>query len=245
LTTYPIIGSPGVFGDYKCPDGSNYTAFGCDPAFVEPAYNTTLWPASPGNDPYNPEGVRHMELIGAVKDHLFAAFQTNPYTVPEGVNGFPVVFQANDYDLEDNQGSISFHVEVCNPPEELWCYLFDFTTSDYAGIWSLTRGNYQAGFGYTHAVSDYGAIEIPFPTGATQIDRVVDAAGSAQDFAIYVDGSAIQNGNTGGTGVFPYSADLSGGSTIVLTVGGVGSGANRSVIFRGTGTNPFGTSNCT
>ena len=89
----------GPFGAaWSCPNGSVYALGGCGAA------NGTV-----GTDPL--PTVDHMRLIVKIGADYYDAYNTT-ITVPAGVSGAPVVFQANDDALSNNLGSISFCANV-------------------------------------------------------------------------------------------------------------------------------------
>lgn len=85
---------------WSCPDGRQYFLGIC--GTQQPAQET---------DPL--QTVNHMRLIAEVDGVFYDAYNTT-ITVPAGTEDTQLYFQANDGSLEGNQGSVSFHVKVCN-----------------------------------------------------------------------------------------------------------------------------------
>jgi len=63
-----------------------------------------------GGDPL--QSVDHMRLIMSVDGTWYDAYNTL-IAIPGGVSDGQVYFQANDSDLADNSGTVSFHVKLC------------------------------------------------------------------------------------------------------------------------------------
>lgn len=92
--------SDGTINPWHCPDGNNYLLGICVPATA----------GFDGSDPV--ATAHHMELVALTDTQGYPAFNTSIGIV--GTTGqVPLTFQANDSTLEDNAGSISFHVKVC------------------------------------------------------------------------------------------------------------------------------------
>lgn len=101
---------------WNCGDGTPYSLGTC-----------TGSTHTDSGDPLNTEP--HMSLIGnlpAAATPYFPMYNTL-YTVPGGITPSDFWLQANDGTLSDNQGSLTFHVEVCTGQ---WTHVFDFLTAD-------------------------------------------------------------------------------------------------------------------
>lgn len=91
----------GGVNPWHCPDGNNYVLGACAPATR----------ALDGTDPCT--SAYHMELIASFGGSCQAA--DNQVVLVSGLSGTDeMTFQANDSDLSDNAGSISFHVKICS-----------------------------------------------------------------------------------------------------------------------------------
>lgn len=101
---------------WNCGDGTPYSLGTC-----------TGSTHTDSGDPLSTEP--HMLLIGnlpAASAPYFPMYNTL-YTVPAGITPSDFWLQANDGTLSDNQGSLTFHVEVCTGQ---WTHVFDFLTAD-------------------------------------------------------------------------------------------------------------------
>lgn len=101
---------------WYCPSGETYTLGGCAPGTG----------ATDAGDPLNT--VNHMRLVGNYGSTWFDAYNTT-YVVPSSVGTQETLFlQANDSDISNNLGSITFHVSICNGQ---WVHYFDFRTGQH------------------------------------------------------------------------------------------------------------------
>lgn len=209
----------------------------------------------------------HMQLIGQIGSTFFPATD-GPYTVPGGTGSQTLIFQANDGTLSDNRGSMSFKVCVQSgetPPEGEWCYIYDFTLSDYD--WEIyapsgnARGKYVSGQGFTHADSSLNGyiqlnsaafdtstvtsvelnISTPLAGPVHTIEVIMPdrfgtnynlSSDTATDFIIPID-PPIDT-----TGMF-INVDSDDADDTDFPVGYL-----TRITLRGTGANPFGSSNC-
>lgn len=227
---------------WYCPDGRDYLLGLC----VGGLRHET-------GDPLNP-GAYHMALIGLFDTTYFDPL-TAVYTVPNGTAETELFIQANDGTLSDNMGEVTFDVEVCTGT---WCYRFDFTTGQDGWTipsFSSPHAVYSAGNGFEHNAAVCRAritIDRAF-TSAALLSIEVIRTGGTSNIGVWIQGTDGTNlGNTG------YGAPLD--STISLNVtranlridvrgtgdcnGTTVEGYITTVILRGTGTNPFGASNC-
>jgi len=97
------IGGSGAWNDgtlgWNCVNGFTYALGLCASA------------ESPeGSDPL--QTANHMRLIVNIDGEWFDAYN-QLIAVPGGVSDGQVYFQANDSDLTDNSGTVSFHVKIC------------------------------------------------------------------------------------------------------------------------------------
>jgi len=88
---------------YYCADGGQYLGGFCTGIY--------------SNDPDDPmPTANHMSIIANVADvGQYLAPMGSQRTIPIGVSGGQVFFQANDETLGDNLGGVFFHVKVCKP----------------------------------------------------------------------------------------------------------------------------------
>jgi hypothetical protein len=133
-------------GGWFCPNGQAYAlglCFGPGATF--------------GTDPA--PTVNRMRLIAHYNTEYLDAYNAT-ITIPVGVTDTNLEFQANDDDLTDNGGSISFHVDVCNSAVATWEHLFDFTTGEH-GFAQMSVGYnaaYSAGVGYVTGAAPAGVV---------------------------------------------------------------------------------------
>jgi hypothetical protein len=129
--TITVSNAKGAWNDgghyqWTCPDGSRYILGSCGAA----------------GDPLSGDpvpSVPHMRLVGQFGTVWNDGIGT--YTIPVGSTNLAVVFQANDSDLSNNLGSISFDVQYCakaNP--KTWEHTFDFTTGGASGWVDVPSG---------------------------------------------------------------------------------------------------------
>lgn len=98
------------------------------------------------NNPYQPtdpyQAGNHMQIIGAYNTTTPVYFDplTSLYTIPSGVSNEQAWIQLNDGPLADNQGVITFDVEICSHvASDPLCHHIDFRLTDggflsYAGL---------------------------------------------------------------------------------------------------------------
>lgn len=130
---------------WYCPSGETYTLGGCGSGTG----------ATDSGDPLNT--VNHMRLVGYYGSTWIDLFNTT-YLVPSSVTTDQQLYlQANDSDISNNLGSVTFHITICHAT---WEHVWDFTVSD--GGWSaftspITRAAYVAGRGWhrAHETDDY------------------------------------------------------------------------------------------
>jgi len=211
---------------------------------------------SPG-DPLNT--LAHMRLIGYLPDEAapyFDMFNT-AYTVVNGPQD--LILQANDAPLDDNDGSITFTVEIC---KGLWCIGYDFTASDQS--WFLAAhagepgclGSYHAGVGWVGDCQPGGTfqrISIGYGldltgTTVTQMDIDIDLPSSVSTSSLYVRifGTVVRDvGSYGALPAGPQTITITG---LALTADDIqwvtvdtGAGVPATITairFRGTGIRP-------
>lgn len=138
-----------------CGDGGGYVVGGC---------------TAPGtHEVGDPSAVAyHMSIIAYI-DGVY--YPTNaPIIIPPDVVDAEVTFQVNDGSLNDNNGSLSFCVEVANQNQELNSHVFDFTISEQGfqdAAVGVYNGVYVPGVGWTNpAVSNLSIVRY-MPLGLT------------------------------------------------------------------------------
>jgi len=141
--TLLVSGQMGVSYDgdfllWYCPDGSQFFAGVCTGL-------TTLQ----GGDPL--PTVPHMKLVAKIGS-TFYDVEPGTFTIPAGHASDPVTFQVNDDSLDDDAGSLSFDVQVCNNQAGTWVHTFDFSVDtqgwapydtgagNFFGTWSAGLG---------------------------------------------------------------------------------------------------------
>jgi len=120
-----------------------------------------------GGDPSG--SLYHMAIIGKIQAGTPVYFDATggTYTVPGGTGQQSVSFQANDSDISNNSGQVSFHVKVCNETVVEWTHVFDFTIDDRGWIGRSPYSSYAAGVGWEDAS---GALYVQTPTFGASYD---------------------------------------------------------------------------
>jgi len=193
----------------------------------------------------------HMRLIGNAGG-WFDAYNTS-YTIPNGTGSVDLFFQANDSDLSDNLGSIEFDVTICN--YSAWCYSFDFTTGDHGWINQFTNsGEYISGQGFRMYYDGSNAQSCVYRPMTSTVLTGFKTYWSA--LTGYPDQYNRYRAGNGGVVIdsnwlagSPHSWTGLQGSTTEANLINVSHSAHYSVLvtkieLRGTGVNPFGSSNC-
>jgi len=157
---------------WSCPEGTVYTLGNCG------ANNGTH-----SGDPI--DTINHMRLIAEVGTTFVDAYNTS-YTIPTGTGPVDVVFQVNDTELSDNNGSYDFELTVCN---NTFVHVFDFSVNDGGFIVRTEFGGAEyipgvewrsvvlSGFsGTTVAIQK----DVTFPSGTvmTKIEAIWGSEGS-------------------------------------------------------------------
>jgi hypothetical protein len=203
--------------------------------------------------------VNHMSLIGLIDLTVFELSATE-YVVPDGIPLSPLYLQANDANLTDNQGQITFDIEVCRSSG--WCFEWNLGDSGAQAEWpiqtcgsSLILGEYTSeGFVSTdHSTYSTGENGRLMPAGLLwdKIEFDVSYAGT---------GTAHLGVQTGGCGTYTTLDVAPGDSTIHTGASGLDTeqilylnpytdvGFEPITIHRvrifGQDANPFGESNC-
>jgi len=233
---------------WRCPDGFVYILGACGGA-------TT----TESGDPINT--APHMSLLLKLltTTPAYAEALTGIYTVPGGVVNKNLSFQANDDNLADNAGSISFHVKVCNNETPLaWCQTFDLTAASLPTGFHLDFGTHVTGTGIVSAAVG-GAQAIVAGLSFTATDLITaevetcfsttptgGGAGSADAIRLsgsvlhWIDLGDVYSGCVNHTWAGALHAD-----EIYMNPSGTGATITITTIkLTGTGTSPFGADNC-
>lgn len=123
---------------WYCPSGETYTLGGC-------AGGTG---ATDSGDPL--PTVDHMRLVANYNDVWFDAYNQE-YDVPDGVEETQLILQANDSEINNNLGSVTFHITICkNVLTYSWRIVMDFTlSSHHVFVYPSGFGYYATGVGFT------------------------------------------------------------------------------------------------
>lgn len=180
------------FTGWYCPDGLKFFA-DCVPG------SSVL----NGGDPL--PGSPYMQIVGVLNGTTYF----NPfvvYTIPGGVVGGRVEFQANRPALTSAWGDITFDAKICNnatPPVANWCRFYDFTADAYA---LLVGGDfsYVGATGYeTTPDATFHTLTMLFGATLTITDWTViqDNVGSNSNplGLWHTDGSVVDPGLSGST----------------------------------------------
>jgi len=232
-----------VLNSWHCPDGRTYGLGVC-----ADVYNDE------GTDPLTT--AHHMVIVGnlpAATVHWFDLI-TGPYTVPSGELLQDLFLQANDASLSDNQGSATFHVQIC---KGTWIADYDFLADDGGFVTRAAHSTWAAGQGWARSSSDGGNFLLK------HLNTTAFTLKSA--YADYVTNAAHQGYQATGLGWNgPTYYQLEAPGTVAQSPGGriswtgslSGSGHTDAAIdvvsdpaasvsrwthahFEGTGTNPF------
>jgi hypothetical protein len=240
---------------WRCGDGSRYVLGQCGGAT-----------AIVGTDPLPTEP--HMEIMAETDSTTpeLHGLETQPWTIGADAEHSLLTFHANDSDLSDNSGSVSFHVKVCHPAGEGWCYDFDFLTGDQnwaADPTWLDTSLWTSGEGWSATYSGSGpgddGISIISPVFATrqltsisiEFDSLWEGGTNPMCIARQAsDLTLINNSGEVGVSVVVFSLGTTASSQINVVVdpfiGGKEAMTQKITRIRleGLGTNPFGSDNC-
>jgi len=133
--------------------------------------------------------------------------------------------------------------------EPAWCYEFDFTLSD--GGWSALYGTWVASSGWQGTTAGSGVSIIVdkavSSTEFTHVEMDVVASGTC-NISVTISGAQANNEVGVATGTYSWDGSITGTALELNPSSGAAQGANVTmsrILFRGTGTNPFGSDNCT
>lgn len=233
---------------WYCPDGKRYLAGICDESLETHVSGDLLNP-----------GAFHMAIVGLAGATYFDPFTL--YTIPFGDDG-ELFLTANTGLTGTPSGEVSFDVEVCSA--EPWCQHFDFTASD--GGWQPVNAGgtdfavYSAGVGWTSIYNHNGlnVTETRIVRTFTSINFKLlefvfefDTTAGVSTYNVFADSTFFTNSASIGSGsgqTLDQTVDLDGHTSIRGDLAKAASGGGNIVItgvtVRGTGDNPFGTSNC-
>lgn len=231
--------------NFRCPDGNIYYGGVC-------SSGTGYLQAG------DPIAHNHMSVVFSING-TFYAFTSGTFTVPGGISNGQVLLQVNDANLTDNSGSYDVCVTVKNNQATSWCNLWNLALTD--GGWSINPtecGHWNPGIGW---VSDPcpGAqnltVHYEFMSAPTLTDfEVVFSGAGAGNWQIFiydfntatnlgVDSGSLPSGNI--SHVYSHIGAVIPGHHIwiVAYLDNAGGAVVNSTV-KGTGSNPFGSSNC-
>jgi len=231
--------------EWNCPNGFTYALGACVSADAPHA-----------GDPLQTEN--HMRLIAEYNGVFYDAYNT---TIPIfGSTPGNLFFQANDEVLEDNQGSVSFDVTVCNSePSGEWIFR---ALGGYDNHTKLTPFSFEGGdTEYVSGTDSYDAVDVTptlFSLGLranvsddteiTKVQIVVQysqtVSGTARPASLIFDAATIEDKFDSSEEPGQVTFNWSGTATITDKIeinGGCTGGYDRCVYWevRGTGFNPF------
>jgi len=177
--------SDGTLG-WNCPNGFTFALNVC--VSVDPGEPTDPVPA-----------LNHMRLIMSV-DGTFTDAYLVLYSVPAGVSDGQVFFQANDQSLEDNSGTIAFHVKLCKAPEAIETIDITYTKGTGPASVSTEGGvtSWVIGLTSTVEAAHNDAIRMSFSEDVSI--EILSAAGWS-DGGIFTSGQPWSDINESGTSV--------------------------------------------
>lgn len=109
--------------------------------------------ATSGSDPV--PSAPHMSVIVNISGTFYAIPFDAPFTVPSGVVNAQPTFQANDSALNDNMGTWTFDVQVCNNQAAAWHHEINLATNPL--MWTpCGNGQFSAGLGMTDTLVHSG-----------------------------------------------------------------------------------------
>lgn len=237
--------SDGTLSPWYCPDG-------------ETAIFGLCTGGGQGHDGGDPDATLFHMQLAAIIGTAYESGTDGPITVA-GSGPQQLTLQANDGTLSDNSGSLNLKICVENggaPPSEVWCYAMDLLAAPY--LWEdLGSGaTWTSGTGWHIGT---GSLAIVLPLGgfydlseviAVMSTNSPDIGAPNQNYAISSPvGTAWCNERTDAhTPGFTLTCDdpvLNTNNVEIQFSGQAGSQvAITQVILYGTGTNPFGASNC-
>jgi len=165
----------------------------------------------------------HMALLAEHDGVFYDAYNTT-FTTPGTASDAEMTLYVNDGTLDDNAGSLTFTLEVCNQAVETVTHIFDFTTGEHG--WSITDDGgataaYVPGAGFRSTNTDgtppHGAMTVKTPDVGqyvfldgslvyTATDAVATPTG--RNIAFLKAGSTLAQGNLvngGGTQTTPLA----------------------------------------
>lgn len=116
-----------VSGIWKCADGHTYALGGC-------------LGGGQGHETGDPDSVNyHMRLIAQYgTTPTFVDGYNTSFSVPHGTPDSDLLFQANDGLLDDNQGSVSFHVKICKqPPTNVYVEIRWSSDASFSAVYGI------------------------------------------------------------------------------------------------------------
>ena len=215
--------------------------------------NSFLLGACSPNTPLIDTGIDGVHVLTRLIARYGSAFLDpvgGEVTIPAG-SEYPLVFQMNDSDLSNNGGSMSFVATICSG---LWCYAFYFISTD-GGFTPLNEiptqneGTWVDGVGWVGDTGSAGTVLSIQKTFANvddvdQVEIYWEAPPPDGGFR----GVQINGGSYQWNGQSPLVLPMSGALTsLVIKIHSMAQGQNircGTVVIRGKGDNPLGTTNC-
>lgn len=198
----------GGSGGWNCPDGTPYILGQC---FGSAGHAS----GDPSSSAY------HMALIGILGGTDAVEVLGADYTVPDPTDPTTFELQANDSDITNNFGTISFHVKVCEGASVNFEHTWDFSGSDQGWSAFVYGGQALATYGSgawfdNYPAARYDGIYIVSPLGNRSFVPVsisIHFTGDLNDNAIYAIADAsdttVYLNTTAGAGN-PIEKDLTG-----------------------------------
>jgi hypothetical protein len=235
-----------IFDVWKCGNGAGYTLGECTGLSTHDA-----------NDPLPAEP--HESIILFLPDGTYVPIvETGPFTVPATMPTGNFQLQLNDntvtFPPPSPSGSLSVHIRLCN--SEIWCHDFDFLTTNGGWVSSPADGS---GWGatYTAGVGWHGAglaLAMKYGMGDTHITEVYLESPNLGPFGQFNIKLASAEGGGPLSGMqavpmvsgvaFPVNWSVPASCIMMIQDNAGGDVTITRVRVKGTGTNPFGTSNC-
>lgn len=211
-------------------------------------------PVTDAGDPL--PATNHMQLIVAIGDtpNYYPLTVGSLFTVPSGFSNAQIWLQVNDSSLADNNGDYRFCATLKNNQATTFTSTFDFTTSPYSGVWSITSGTWIPGSGFQGDTVGGGdqylqleATAAPFTAISGSLQYTQNAPLGAGDGAVIQHDSTFWFGQNGVIGSHlsinsPTAVAVTAQLRIILSSGSGGTGTNfaERMTIVGTGPKPAG-----
>lgn len=207
-------------------------------------------PVLNGADPLPAEP--HMAMLALI-DGVYYNLAAGAVTVPSGVSNAQILLLPNDSVLDNNAGTITFDIKVCNNQAGDWTSTLDFTTNSFAEITTVNTGEWTAGVGYTGIfvdVNDVSEVQLLIPVTSCHIKGMdmyysTPGCGGANGLIGFETDSGFYGspGVVGPTtnGIYTQNVDRTGVTAVVVD-NNSGTEAGTTIVtkwvIRGTGPKP-------